>query len=74
MLEETPCVQGRERSSHRFDQRLAHTSLGFAQQPLDLREGLLDWVEVRRVGWQVDELAARSLDDLAHPAGTGPLS
>src|SRR5829696_2704558 len=36
---------------------------------LDLREGFLCRVEVRRVGRQVDELAAPRLDQLPYPLG-----
>jgi hypothetical protein len=66
----TPGILGRERlqrPAHRFDQRLAGARPGFAHQPLDLRERLLDGVEVRRVGRQVEDLAAAPLDDLPDP-------
>ena len=58
---------GLQRPTHRADQRFAGARLGSSQEPLDLREGLLDRIEVRRVGRQVDELAASTLDDLLHP-------
>src|SRR5215203_813804 len=41
--------------------------LGSAHEALDLREGLLNGVEVRRVGRQVDELATSVLNELSHP-------
>src|SRR5215213_10030368 len=70
MPEEASGVLGRdrrERSSHRLDQRFAGARLGPSQEPLELREGLLDRVEVRGVGWQVHKLAAAPLDDLPDP-------
>jgi hypothetical protein len=45
----------RDRLSHRLHQSLAGSSLGFAQETLDLGEGFFDGVEVRRVGRQVRE-------------------
>jgi hypothetical protein len=69
--EETLCVQGRERrerSSHRLDQRFTGARFGFSQQPFDLGEGLLDGVEIRRVGRKVEELCSPTLDDLLNPA------
>src|SRR5215212_7909415 len=71
MPEEALGVLGRERRErppHRLDQRLAGARLGFAYQLLDLREGPLDRIEVRRVRRQVKELAAPPLDDLLHSA------
>ena len=39
-----------------------------AQESLDFAEGLLDGVEVRGVGWQVDQLAARSSMNSLNPS------
>ncbi len=50
LFEEAPCVLGRhrvERSPHSLHQRLARSSPGTSQGALDLRERLLDGVEVR---------------------------
>src|SRR5215203_4238830 len=37
------------------------------QDVLYLREGFLDGVQVRRVGWQVDELASPLFYEIPHP-------
>jgi hypothetical protein len=43
-----------------------------AKKPLDLREDLLYGVEMRAVGWQVEDLPAARLDDLPHPTARPP--
>src|SRR5215208_240618 len=70
VLEEAPRVPGsdrRERSADRLQQGLAGAGFGLAQQPLDLGEGLLDGVVVRRVGWQIHKFAAPIFDEFPHP-------
>src|SRR3712207_3884768 len=70
MLEESTGVPGadhRQRQTDRLDQGFFRPGLSFTHEPLDLREGLLNRVEIRRVGWQVDELATSLLDQLSYP-------
>jgi hypothetical protein len=50
-------------------ERVIGACSGSAERLLDLREGVLDWVEVRRVGRQVDELGASCLDGSARAVG-----
>ncbi len=40
----------RERCAYRLHQSLPTTSRSFAPEPFDLREGLFDRTEIRRVG------------------------
>ena len=66
MLEETSCVRDLDRSercAHRLHQSLRTTSRSFAPEPFDLREGLFERTEIRRVG-KVQELARSLLFDL----------
>jgi hypothetical protein len=61
MLEETEGVSGgdrRDRLPQRVDQGLTRAGRGSPQEGLDLGEGLLDGVVIRRVGRQVEDLAA----------------
>ncbi len=70
MLEEAAGVTGGDRTQRPTDrlyQGFSGPSFGLTNEPLDLREGLLDGVKVRRVGRQVDEFAASLLDQLAYP-------
>jgi hypothetical protein len=57
----------RKRLTDRLDQGFFRPGFGFAHKPLDLREGFFYGVEIRRVGRQVDELAASLFDQLAYP-------
>jgi hypothetical protein len=56
-----------QRPPHRLDQRLEGPGSRPSQRGLELGEGLLDGVEVRRVGRQVEQLAAPPLDQLPDP-------
>ena len=56
-----------QRSPDRFDERLAAAGCGLLQQRLDLREGLFDGREIRRIGRQKQQRAALALDQFAHP-------
>ena len=69
MLEEPAGFLGAERRDRRpegLKQGFAATRLSFAHQPLDLAEGLLYGVEIRRVGRQVEKLAAPPFDELPY--------
>ena len=71
MVEEPPralSCDRRECLAHHLYQERVGTRLGTPQQPLDLREGLLYGVEVGRVGWQVEQLAASPFDEFLNPA------
>src|SRR5215203_3686832 len=73
MLEETPNIRYGNRGkcrAYRFYQCLFGPGCGLAKEVLDLGEGLLDRVVVRRVRRQVDELAASLLDELPYPPGS----
>ena len=50
-----------------FHQRLSCPGTNLAQKTLDLRKSLLNWIEVRRVGWQVQQLAPSTFDQLPDP-------
>lgn len=70
MLKETTHVYGgdrRDRHSQSLGQSFAASSLHFAQQSLDLGEGFFDKIEIRRVRWQVQKLAALLFDQRPHP-------
>src|SRR5215212_664171 len=70
MVEETMGILRRNRlqcSAYRLDQRLAGASPGFAQQRLYLGKRFFYWVEVGRVWWQVEKLAAPLLYELSNP-------
>ena len=61
MVEEAPSIARRNRvesSAHRFHERLAGARLGSVQQRLELGERFFYRVEIGRVVWQIDELAA----------------
>ncbi len=45
---------------------LLAASLGGAQKLFELGPGLLDRVQVRRVGWQIDQLRAAGFDPFAY--------
>ena len=69
MLEEATSVAGCDsikRPAHRFDQSLAGACLKLPQRPFHFGEGLLDGIEIRRVGRQVEKVAASLLDHLAY--------
>ncbi len=70
MLEEATGVSGadrRQRQTDRLDQGFFRPGFSLTHESLDLREGLLNRVEIRRVGWQVEELATSLLDQLSYP-------
>src|SRR5215212_7532889 len=70
MLEEAPCIAGTHRlesSAQGFQQGFSGARPGLTHKSLELGEGLFYWVEVRRVGWQVEKLAASSFDELPDP-------
>src|SRR5215212_2557090 len=70
MLEEAPCIAGTHRlesSAQGFQQGFSGARPGLTHKSLELGEGLFYWVEVRRVGWQVEKLAASSFDELSDP-------
>jgi hypothetical protein len=76
MLEEAPCIarrHGLKRPTHRFYERLAGACLGLPQQRLELGERFPYGVEVRRVGRQVQKLAAPTLDQLPNLPNPRPL-
>src|SRR4051812_34654595 len=58
-----------ERLGHRLDQSFSRARPHFAQNHLDLREGFLYGIQVRRVRWQEHQLRSPRLDQLAHPLG-----
>jgi hypothetical protein len=61
MLEEAPCISSRysiEGPAHRFNQNFAGARLELAQRRLQFGKGLLDGIEIGRVGRQVDQLAS----------------
>src|SRR5215203_2574627 len=73
MLEETPNIRYGNRGkcrAYRFYQCLFGPGCGLAKEVLDLGEGLLERVVVRRVRGQVDELAAPGLDELPYSPGS----
>src|SRR3712207_9564173 len=47
--------------------RVRDSAFRRSQESFDLREGLLDGVEIGRVGWQVEELATSLLDQPPNP-------
>jgi hypothetical protein len=74
MVEEpmgVPAAERRQRRTNRLDnrldQRFFRPGFGLTHEPLDLRERFLDGVILRRVGRQVDELAASPFDQLFDP-------
>jgi hypothetical protein len=70
VLEKATGVLGAERRDRRPDglkQGFAATRLDLAYQVLYLAEGFLYGVEVRRVGRQVQKLAASPFDELSYP-------
>jgi len=70
MLEEAsgiPSTDRRERLSYSLYQSLFAPSSYPAQKPLDLGKRFFYRVEVRRVGRQIEQLAASLLDQLPHP-------
>src|SRR5215204_6153725 len=65
MGEEGVCIgwgDGRQGRPDRRDDGLAGTNPGTTQRRLRLGEGGLNRIEVRRVGWQEDEMAACGLN------------
>jgi hypothetical protein len=50
-----------------FHQRLSCPGTNLAQNTLDLRKSLLNRIEVRRIGWQVQQFASSSFDQLPDP-------
>ena len=54
------------RLTQRLDQPLTGTGLSSSQYGLDLRESILDRVQIRRVGRQLQKPASRLFDELAH--------
>ena len=58
-----PCGNGRQDLPDCHLQRLAGASLSGTQEGFDLRPGLLDGREIRRVRRQVEELGPAPLDD-----------
>jgi hypothetical protein len=67
MPEEAESIRGtdrRDRFPQPVYQALTGAGRGSPQYALDLRESLLDEVELRRVGWEVENLAAPRLDQL----------
>ena len=70
MLEELPSVACRhpvESSAHRLYERLAGTRPGPPQERLELGKRFFYGVEVRRVGRQVEKLAAPTFYELPDP-------
>ena len=57
-------LPARLRRSHRLDHDLPSASSGFSHCVLDFGEGLVNEIEVRRVGRQVHELASSFLDQV----------
>src|SRR5215216_708270 len=62
-----PPAHGIQRLSGRFHQCFAGAGPDPAQDALHLREGLFDGREVRRVGWQEQNLRSRTLYELPDP-------
>src|SRR5215204_6367274 len=58
----------RERFAHSLYERLAGARLGSTHESLDLAERLLDGVQVRRVGRQVQQLASPPLEEFPDPS------
>src|SRR5215207_10721800 len=56
----------RQRRTDHLDQGFSGPGFGLRHKPLYLRGGLLE-VEVRGVGWPVDEPATSLLDQLVYP-------
>ncbi len=66
--EETPRLLRGDRiecRAYSFDQRLLCPGTNLAQRTLDPRESFLNRIEVRRVRWQVQQLASSTFDHLA---------
>src|SRR3712207_2893430 len=59
----------RECCAHHLYQSLPAASFSLSQDSLDLCEGFLDGAIVRRVGRQVQKLAASLFDQLSYPIG-----
>src|SRR5215216_767211 len=57
----------RQRPSYRLYQRLAHACALLAYEGLDLGEGLLYGIQVRRVGRQEQEICSPGFDELSYP-------
>jgi hypothetical protein len=70
VVEETLSILSRDHRDPPADglnQCFPSSSFGLAHQSFDLGKSLLYGIEVRRIGWQVDELAASLLDELLNP-------
>src|SRR5688500_7527847 len=70
MVEEAFGIRSADRTqsfANNVHKRLVATSARFSEVALELTEGLLYGVEVRRVGRQVDQLASLALDQLPYP-------
>src|SRR5215204_1042544 len=63
-----PSAHRRERFAHSLYERLAGARLGSTHESLDLAERLLDGVQVRRVGRQVQQLASPPLEEFPDPS------
>jgi hypothetical protein len=59
-------VEGIEQLADAFPCVFDGSFVGFAQKRFELGEGLLDWVEIRTVGRQEEELGADGADGFAH--------
>src|SRR5215203_4248538 len=62
-----PECDRQKRPCYRLQQSLPSASLCFSQNALYLGDSLLDGIQVRRVGRQVQQLAARALDQFPYP-------
>src|SRR5215217_9055408 len=58
---------GRQCSPYGFHQRLAHACALLAHEGLDLAEGFLYGIQVRRVGGQEHEVCPSCFDELSYP-------
>src|SRR5271165_3134560 len=64
------CGNGGDGLSGGLLQGFHQPGLGRTQQLFDLRPSLLDGIEVRRVGRQIEQLRPASLDQLSHSCHT----
>src|SRR5919199_6749632 len=70
VLEEAASIarrHGLQSSAYCLYERLVGTCPESPQQCLELCECFLNGIQIRRIGWQIHQLAASPLDELAHP-------
>ena len=60
-------ADGMQRVLHAVDQGVKCSGGRFPQARLDLRPHVLDRIQIRRIRWQVDELASGILNRLGDP-------